>query len=89
MEARAADLVLVDESDLEPKLGRPEGRRVTAGARAEHDEIEVIGRADGHQSGSLRIAAGSPRPGPERRPGGRVGHRVDGTRGRAQRQMMV
>src|SRR5260221_5425515 len=48
MEARPADLVLVDESNLEPELGRPKGRRVTAGAGAEHDEIEVVGRADGH-----------------------------------------
>ena len=57
MEARPADLVLVDEGDLEAELGGPERRRVAAGARAEHDEIEVIGRADGHGSGCL----GAPR----------------------------
>ena len=48
VEARPADLVLVDEGDLQPELARPEGRRVAAGACAEHDEIEIIGRADGH-----------------------------------------
>ena len=66
MEARAADLVLVDERDLQAELGGPEGGGVAAGARTEHDEIEVIGRADGHWSGCL----GSRRPGPadERRP---------------------
>ena len=70
MEARAADLVLVDEGDLQPELGGPEGRRVAAGARAEHDEIEIVGRADGHGSGCLE----APR---SRRRGsaGQVGHR--------------
>src|SRR6185369_16845437 len=48
MEARPADLVLVDEGDLEPQLGCPERGRVPAGARAEDDEIERVGGADGH-----------------------------------------
>ena len=48
VEARPADLVLVDERDLEPQLGGPERGRVAAGARAEDDEIERVGRADGH-----------------------------------------
>ena len=43
MQAGPADLVLVDEGDLEAELGRPERRRVAAGARAEDDEIEVVG----------------------------------------------
>ena len=77
MEARAADLVLVDEGDLESQLGGPEGGRVAAGARAEHDEIEVVGRADSHGSGSLgEPAIRRPRAGGARRPDGRVGHRV-------------
>ena len=57
MEARAAELVLVDERDLQAELGAAEGRGVAAGAGTEHDEIEVIGRADGHGSGCL----GAPR----------------------------
>ena len=48
MEAGPADLVLVHERDLEAELGGPEGRRVAAGPRAEDDEIEIVGRADGH-----------------------------------------
>ena len=70
MEARAADLVLVDERDLESELGGPERRRVAAGARAEHDEIEVVGRADSHGSGCL----GAPR-GRAQASAGQVGHR--------------
>ena len=70
MQARAADLVLVDEGDLEPELGGAERRRVAAGARAEHDEIEVVGGADGHGSGCL----GAPR-GRRRTSAGQVGHR--------------
>jgi hypothetical protein len=55
-EARAADLVLVDEGDLEAQLGRPEGGRVAARAGAEDDEVEVVGRADGHgQAVSERV----------------------------------
>ena len=81
MEARAADLVLVDERDLEPELARAEGRGIPARARAEHDEIEVIGRADGHGSGSL----GKPRRGCHRADveglRGRVGHRGHRTAG--------
>ena len=81
MEARAADLVLVDEGDLEAQLGGPEGGRVAAGAGAEHDEIEVVGRADSHGSGSL----GEPRSGwPQRAHRDRTGGWVialDGTRG--------
>ena len=53
MEARPADLVLVDERDLQAELGGTERRGVPARARAEHDEIEVIGGADGHGSGCL------------------------------------
>ena len=53
MEARPADLVLVDERDLQAELGGTEGRGVAAGAGAEDDEVEVIGRADGHGSGCL------------------------------------
>ena len=70
VEARAADLVLVDEGDLEAELGGTEGRRVPAGARAEHDEIEVVGRADGHGSGCL----GAPRS-RRQASAGQVGHR--------------
>src|SRR6188508_95370 len=71
VEAGAADLVLVDECHLQPELARPERRGIPARARTEHDEIEVIGRADGHGSGSL----GMPR---------RWRHRADveGLRGR-------
>ena len=58
MEARPADLVLVDERDLEAELRRAEGRGVPAGARAEHDEIEVVGGADGHGSGGPRYVPG-------------------------------
>jgi hypothetical protein len=80
VQACAADLVLVDEGNLQPELGGAERRRVSAGARAEHDEIEVIGRADGHGSGaSKRLDAGGwtdVREGP----GGQMGHRDDGTR---------
>ena len=81
VEARAADLVLVDEGDLEPELARAEGGRVAARARAEHDEIEVVGRADGHGSGCL----GMPRRGCHRAIveglRGRVGHRGHRTAG--------
>ena len=52
MQARAADLVLVDEGDLQAELGGPEGGRIAAGPRPEHDEIEVIGRADSHGQGA-------------------------------------
>ena len=81
MEARAADLVLVDEGDLEAELGGAEGGRVAAGAGAEHDEIEVVGGADGHGSGCL----GAPDEAGVGRSAGQVGHRVDGTRGVARR----
>ena len=78
VEARAADLVLVDEGDLQAELGRAEGGGVAAGSGAEHDEIEVVGGADGHGSGSLgslRVA------GHGRRPVGRWIIASDGTRG--------
>ena len=53
MEAGPADLVLVDERDPEAELGGPEGGRVAAGPRAQDDEVEVVGGADGHgQMGS-------------------------------------
>ncbi len=58
MEAGAADLVLVDEGDLEAQLGGAEGGRVATGARAEDDEVEVVGGADGHRSGVLRLVTG-------------------------------
>ena len=82
MQAGAADLVLVDEGDLEAELGGAERRGIAAGARAEHDEIEVIGRADGHGSGCLEVPRDRSRwaratvvgRGIER-PAGRVGHR--------------
>src|SRR4029079_14665482 len=64
MEARATDLVVVDEGDLEPELTGAEGRRVTAGPRAEHDEIEVVGGSDSHGIKVPRSAT---------RPPGRVG----------------
>ena len=48
VEAGAADLVLVDESHAETELRPAEGGRVAAGAGAEHDEVERVGRADGH-----------------------------------------
>ena len=51
MEAGAADLVLVDESDLQTELRGPESGRVAAGSGAEDDEIEVVRRADGHRRG--------------------------------------
>ena len=63
VEARPADLVLVDERDLEPQLGRPERGRVAAGAGAEDDEIERVGRADGHVVRGLGLAGGSRRDG--------------------------
>ena len=50
VEARAADLALVDEGDLEAQLGRAKCRGVAAGAGAEDDEVEVVGRADGHRA---------------------------------------
>ena len=59
MEARAADLVVVDEGDLEPELAGAEGRRVAAGARAEHDEIEVVGGSDSH---GIRVPRSATRP---------------------------
>ena len=75
MEARPTDLVLVDERDLEAELGRTERGGIPAGARTEHDEIEIVGGADGHGSGaSERLDAGGPN-GADRVPGGQVGHR--------------
>ena len=50
VEARAADLVLVDEGDLQPELGGAEGGGIAACAGAEDDEIEVVGGADGQVS---------------------------------------
>ena len=70
MEARAAQLVLVDERGLQAELSATERRGVAAGAGAEDDEVEVIGRADGHGSGCL----GAPRGRRNGRPG-QVGHR--------------
>ena len=68
---------------LQAELGGAERRRVAAGPGAEDDEIEVIGRADGHGSG----CRGVPREPPgqsarghngyrarHRGPSGRVGH---------------
>ena len=75
VEARAADLVLVDEGDLEAELGGPEGGRVAAGAGAEDDEVEVVGRADGHGqaiSGRRRDVARAGDVGRDGKPGGRV-----------------
>ncbi len=68
VQAGAPDLVLVDECDLQAQLGGAERRGIATGAGAEHHQIEVIGRADGHGSGCLRG------------PYGRMGHRADGTR---------
>ena len=52
VEARATDLVLVDEGDLEAQLRGAEGGGVPARSTAKHDEIEVIGRADSHGQGA-------------------------------------
>jgi hypothetical protein len=79
VETRAADLVLVDERDPETELGRPERGRVAAGARAEYDEVEVVGRADSDRSAPL--VTGVPRPAiAPHRAFGMAGHRLDGTR---------
>src|SRR5438128_5895685 len=51
MEARAADLVLVDEGHAEAELSRPERRGVATGPRAEDDEVEVVRGTDGHSGG--------------------------------------
>jgi hypothetical protein len=51
VEARAADLRLIDEGDLEPELGRAECRGIPACAGAEDDEVEVVGGADGQRRG--------------------------------------
>ena len=48
MQARAADLVLVDEGDPKAELGGAEGGGIATGAGAEDDEIEVVGGSDGH-----------------------------------------
>src|SRR5215212_4255986 len=78
VEARSADLALVDEGDLEAELRGAESGGVAAGPGAEDDEIEVVGRADGHRRdgtaapgaaqrfefrGPRRAPAGSPRAG--------------------------
>ena len=43
MEARPADLVLIDERHFEAELGGPEGGGVPARAGPEHHEVEVVG----------------------------------------------
>ena len=53
-----------------PSWRAAERSGVPAGARAEHDEVEVVGGADGHGSGCL----GAPRSRRQGRPG-QVGHR--------------
>ena len=89
MQAGAADLVVVDEGDLQAELGGTEGRRVAAGPGAEHDQVEVIGRADSHGSGSLgEPRSGRPRDGAQR-PDGRVGHRGRWYAGRRARRNRV
>ena len=63
MEARAADLVGVDEGDLEAKLAGPEGGGVAAGAGAQDDQVEAVRRADGHGStGSVHLWCRLERP---------------------------
>ena len=54
MQACAADLVLIDEGDLQPELGRTERGRIAACAGAEDHEVEVIGGADSHRPESTR-----------------------------------
>src|SRR6476659_9160078 len=54
MKARSADLVLVDEGDLQPELGSAEGSRIAACAGAEDHEVEVVGGADSHHRESTR-----------------------------------
>jgi len=65
VEAGTADLGVVDEGDLQPELGRPERGGVATGARAEDDEIEVVGGADGHRhdhtARSVRLLMQDPR----------------------------
>ncbi len=48
MEARPADLVLVDQSHAQAQLGGPERGRVAAGPGTEDDEVERVGGTDGH-----------------------------------------
>ena len=60
VEAGAADLVLVDEGDLESQLPSPERGRVAAGAGAQDDEVEAVRRSDGHGSaGSVHGLGGA------------------------------
>jgi hypothetical protein len=72
VEARPADLVLVDERHLEPELGRPERGGVAARAGAEDDEVEGVGRADGHAVRCLGWAAARARPAAGRASGSSV-----------------
>src|SRR5215210_8094117 len=84
VEARPADLVLVDERDLQPQLRGAEGRRVAARPGTEHDDVEVVRGSDGHRSGRLRLPRRRSRR-VRRAAGGRVGHRGDRTRDLANR----
>jgi hypothetical protein len=54
MEARPADLVLVDEGDLQPELRRAECSCVAACAGTEDHQVEVVGGADSHHRESTR-----------------------------------
>ena len=71
MEARAANLVLVDQGDPQAQLGRAEGGAVTTGPRAENHEVEGVAGADGHRSGAVLAGA--------RRRVAESGHWTDGT----------
>jgi hypothetical protein len=67
VQARAAQPALLDERDVEPGAGAVERRGVAAGAAADDDDIEVIGRGD-HLQGvswgpfSWTLPAGSAPP---------------------------
>ena len=54
---------LVDEGDLQAELRRSERGRVAAGTGAEHDQVEVVGGADGHRRDGTALPGGAHRSG--------------------------
>jgi hypothetical protein len=60
VEAGAADPALLDERDVEPGAGAVERGRIAAGAAADDDDVEVLGRGDHLQGCRGRMSLPDP-----------------------------
>src|SRR5579875_2321649 len=66
VQARAPDLLLLDDGDVEAGQASVQGRRVAGGSTADDDDIELLGRGD-HLLDRHQVRSGAAIPAPDRR----------------------